>query len=226
MATRRDAGRTTGRTYDQFCGVAAALDVVGNRWSLLVIRELLDGPKRYTDLLDGLPGIPTDVLAARLREFEEAGLVERDVLPPPAASRVYRLTEIGRDLEPAIVALARWGLRRLPSQGPAAFKPSWLAVALKALFRPETAQGLSTTVDVVVAGDRLRVAIDHGTLSFDHHPTGEPDAVIEADPRTLLTAAIDAGAAATALARGTLRVTGDPDALTAIQESFSLAPAS
>jgi DNA-binding HxlR family transcriptional regulator len=224
MVAGRATGRTRSRTYDQFCGVAAALDVVGDRWSLLVIRELLDGPKRYTDLLDGLPGIPTDLLAARLREFEVAGLVERHVLPPPAASKVYRLTDLGHGLEPVVLALARWGMRRLPRRGNATVKASWLAVALKALFRPDAAPDLVATVDFVVAGDRLRAVIDHGNLSIVRHPDGEPDAVIEADPRTLVTAAIDPAAAETALARGKLRPSGDPRSLAGIQKAFGITP--
>ena len=92
-----------GRSYGQFCAIASALDTIGERWTLLIIRELLTGPKRYSDLLDGLPGIPTDMPAARLRRLEGEGLVEREVLPPPAASKVYVLTESGLGLEPVIV---------------------------------------------------------------------------------------------------------------------------
>ena len=102
-----------GRSYRQFCAIASALDTIGERWTLLIIRELLTGPKRYSDLLDGLPGIPTDMLAARLRRLEDEGLVEREVLPPPAASKVYVLTGSGLSLEPVIAALARWGTTRL-----------------------------------------------------------------------------------------------------------------
>jgi DNA-binding HxlR family transcriptional regulator len=222
MAIRRPAG--SARSYAQFCGVAAALDVVGSRWSLLVIRELLDGPMRYTDLLDGLPGVPTDLLAARLREFEEAGVVTRDVLPPPAASKVYRLTDDGRELEPVVLALSRWGLRRLPDRRHATFKLSWLAVALKSLFQPVGVRRATATVDFVVGGERMRATIDHGTLTFDHHPSGEPDAVIKADPNTLVAMAVDPAAAAAALARGKLRVSGTPDALATVRHAFGLDP--
>src|SRR3954453_5164333 len=97
------------RTYGDACGVARALDVIGDRWALLVVRELLLGPKRFTDLRAGLPGVGPDVLAQRLRDLEEAGAVERRVLAPPAGSKVYELTDRGRDLEPVILALGRWG---------------------------------------------------------------------------------------------------------------------
>src|SRR5918996_4677686 len=97
------------RRYDQYCALARALDVVGERWTLLLVRELLLGPRRYTDLLGGLPGIGTNLLADRLRYLEQVGLVRRRVLPPPAGSTVYELTELGRELEPTVFALGRWG---------------------------------------------------------------------------------------------------------------------
>src|SRR5256885_12943843 len=102
--------RMAKRSYDQFCPIARALDFVGERWTLLVVRELLFGPKRYTDLLAGLPGINANVLSTRLKDLQAAELVERTTMPPPAASTVYQLTELGRGLEPAVVGLAQWGL--------------------------------------------------------------------------------------------------------------------
>src|SRR5437763_15979991 len=103
----------TRRSYSQYCAVARGLDVIGDRWMLLIVRDLLLGPKRYTDLLDGLPGIGTNLLALRLREMEQAGLVERAVLPPPVGSAVYQLTAAGRALAPVMVSLGRWGARFL-----------------------------------------------------------------------------------------------------------------
>src|ERR671931_479526 len=104
-------GGRTGRSYLQYAAVARGLDVVGERWTLLIVRDLLLGPKRYKDLLDGLPGIGTNLLAARLRALEKVGLVRRTVLPPPAGSAVYELTESGWELEPVVIALGRWGVR-------------------------------------------------------------------------------------------------------------------
>src|SRR5919198_3255075 len=101
------------RSYDQWCAVARSLDVVGERWTLLIVRDLLIGPKRYSDLLAGLPGIGTNLLAQRLRELEARGLVERSTLPPPAATNVYRLTATGAALEPVVHALGRWGFQFL-----------------------------------------------------------------------------------------------------------------
>src|SRR4051812_20041495 len=104
------------RSYSQYCAVAGTLDVVGERWSMLVVRELLDGPKRYVDLLAGLTGVSTDMLAARLRTLEQAGVITRRTLPPPAASKVYELTPLGQELRPVLTELARWGLRLLGEQ--------------------------------------------------------------------------------------------------------------
>src|SRR5690606_41307941 len=103
------------RSYRQFCALAFALDVVGERWTLLIVRELLAGPRRFTDLLDGLPGISPNLLSERLKRLEQQGLLVRRALPPPAASAVYDLTEYGHGLDPALLALGRWGSRRLPS---------------------------------------------------------------------------------------------------------------
>src|SRR5712691_3728539 len=101
--------KSTRRSYNQYCALARALDVVGERWTLLLVRELLLGPRRYKDLLDGLPGIGTNLLADRLKHLEDAGMIRRVVLPPPAGSAVYELTELGRRLEPAVFELGRWG---------------------------------------------------------------------------------------------------------------------
>ena len=124
----------TTRTYGQYCPLAQTLDAVGDRWALLVVRELLTGPQRFTDLRGRLPGVGTNQLATRLRELEGEGLVAKHTLPPPAASTVYELTEQGRGLEPAIWALVRFGIPRLHALAPVnTFRPAWAALALRAL---------------------------------------------------------------------------------------------
>src|SRR5215207_2311211 len=137
----------TKRTYGDRCGVARALDVVGERWALLVVRDLLLGPKRFTDLRAGLPHVSPDVLSQRLRELEQAGIVRRGKLPPPAASRVYELTDRGRALEPALLALGRWGAR-VPMPAPdAPLGADSTVLALKTLFDPAAATGLDATYE-------------------------------------------------------------------------------
>src|SRR3954447_11962870 len=119
------------KRYEQYCPMAHALDLVGDRWTLLIIRDLMHGPQRYTDLVDRLPGIGTNILAARLRDLESHGVVTRRTLPPPAASKVYDLTDYGRELRPALRELALWGARSLgpPAEHDELFK-GWLANAM------------------------------------------------------------------------------------------------
>ena len=175
------------RTYGQYCGLAKALDLVGERWALLVVRELLLGPKRFTDLLDGLPGVSTNVLATRLRQLERAGVVERTQLPPPAASSVYELTAYGRGLEPAVAALGRWGAASLGArESTQVLRSHWLALALKAFFRPEAAVGLSREFEVRLAEGAFRLALSNGSLQVVPGPAVAPDLVLEVDDDTLV----------------------------------------
>jgi DNA-binding HxlR family transcriptional regulator len=211
------------RSYGHFCAAARALDVLGDRWTLLVVRELLTGPQRYTDLLAGLPGISTDLLAARLRAMEADGLVERRVLPPPAASKVYALTEDGAAVEPVLLALARWGARRLDPERDDAFRRHWLELPLRSTFRPDSAPPDAVTVDFVVDDGRLRAVVGDGTISFDHHPAGSADVVVTGDPAALagLPGRDDR---ANALAAGGVAVEGEPRAVAALRRAFGLDP--
>lgn len=139
------------RSYNQFCALARTLDVLGERWTLLLIRELLLGPRRFTDLLSGLPGIAPNLLSDRLRALETHGVISRATLPPPAGARVYELTERGRRLQPALLELARWGMD--PIQPPRAHEhrqPGWYAIALQAAFRPDLARDLEESYAFVV----------------------------------------------------------------------------
>ena len=130
------------KSYEQYCPIAHALDLVGERWALLVVRELMHGPKRYTDLADHLPGIGTNILAARLRALEECGIVAKRRLPPPAASQVYELTEYGQSLRTVMRELALWGARSLgpPTAGDELF-PGWLENALDTILAPVAPSG-------------------------------------------------------------------------------------
>jgi DNA-binding HxlR family transcriptional regulator len=156
------------KRYDQYCPVCHALGLVGERWALLVVRELLKGPKRYTDLVDGMPGIGTNVLAARLRELEDGGIVRKRKLPPPAASTVYELTEYGRELEEPLYALARWGARSMkPPTEKEDFYPDWGLNAFATLLDPEAARGLSGTYVARVGDDVYSVQLDDGKVHVE-----------------------------------------------------------
>src|SRR5437763_9024057 len=204
-----------GRSYGQFCAIASALDIVGERWTLLIVRELLTGPKRYSDLLDGLPGIPTDMLAARLRRLEDEGLVERQVLPRPAASKVYALTAAGLSLEPVIGALARWGMGRLPSKQHGEFRVHWLKVGLRSLFVPSAAKRLDLTVDFCLPAGRLRAVIHRATLEFDEESSDDADVIITGNAAAVARLAVDPSTA-------DVSIEGDADSIVALQRALGL----
>jgi DNA-binding HxlR family transcriptional regulator len=173
------------RTYGDACGIARALDVVGDRWALLVVRDLLLGPKRFTDLRAGLPRVSPDVLSQRLRELEDAGLVARRRLPPPAASQVYELTERGRALEPVLLELGRWGSGAPFPDGNITFGPDAVMLALKTMFDPSAAAGVSASYEFRFGEERFHARVRDGALAIERGPDEEPDATIDTDPPTL-----------------------------------------
>ena len=167
------------KTYDQYCPVAHALGVVGERWALLVVRELLQGPKRYTDLAEGLPGIGTNILASRLRDLEAAGVVTKKTLPPPAASRVYELTEYGLELKPVMRELALWGARSLgPPTAEDELFPGWLVNPVEMILAPLAPTGRFE----FRVGDEIASLVD-GVAHAG--PTDDPDVVVEGDAEGL-----------------------------------------
>ncbi|HEX6027117.1 MAG TPA: winged helix-turn-helix transcriptional regulator [Solirubrobacter sp.] len=170
------------RTYGEYCGLAHALELVGERWGLLVIRELIPGPKRFTDLARGLPRIPSNVLSTRLKQLEEAGVVERRVLPRPSGAIVYELTDYGRELDAVLLQLARWGVRSLGEPDPeASVSPASLALGLRAAFQPEAAAGLRATFELHVGEIVVHARVDDGSLEVGEGPAEDPDVTIEAD---------------------------------------------
>jgi DNA-binding HxlR family transcriptional regulator len=173
------------RTYGDLCGIARSLDVVGERWALLVVRELLLGPKRFSDLRVGLPGVSPDVLSQRLRELEEAGVVRRAKLPPPASARVYELSERGQELEPVILALGRWGSAAPVPPGEPGLGVDAMAIALKTVFEPDAAKGLSERYELTLDGQPFRVLVEDGRLDLARGNAERPDAAIATDPATL-----------------------------------------
>jgi DNA-binding HxlR family transcriptional regulator len=175
------------KTYDQYCPIAEALDAVGERWTLLIARELLAGPQRFTDLRGGLPGIPPNLLSSRLRELEEDGLIARRELPPPAARTVYELTEEGRGLEPTLRALARWGMRRLPPPVDGEVSPTVaVRAALVGYARPKAALAPQRTWAAHIGGEvfTLRLADNH--VSYWRGEPERADLVVSADPAELM----------------------------------------
>jgi DNA-binding HxlR family transcriptional regulator len=168
------------RSYGQFCGLAKSLDIVGDRWTLLIIRELLiRGPSRYTELRRGLPGIPTNLLADRLRAIEEAGLLHRETLPAPAAAAVYALTPRGEALEPVIAALGRWAapLLDVPAKEDV-FLPHWLVLPAR-LYLADCAPGKPPVrIEVRDRGERVTIEAARGRVTAHLGPANKPDALI------------------------------------------------
>jgi DNA-binding HxlR family transcriptional regulator len=175
------------RTYGDRCGIARALDVVGERWALLVVRELLLGGKRFTDLRAGLPNIGPDVLSQRLRELEGSGVVARRKLPPPAAAQVYELTDRGRELEPVVLGLGRWGSRAPVPSADAPLGADAAMIALKTMFDPAAADGLTARYEVRLGEERYDARVADRRLEIRRGTPEDADAVIDTDPATLAT---------------------------------------
>lgn len=213
------------RTYGQYCGLAGALDMVGERWTLLVVRELMSGPKRYTDLAEALPGIGTSLLATRLKGLEDSSIVQRFQLPAPAASTVYRLTEIGEELGAALVPMMIWGLRHAVPEERApdmVVNPNWALVGLTHQVVPSALEGIDATYRFVVEGLPAYVRIREGRAAVvQADPDLAVDATVTLDMSTV--AAIGAGRtnAVDAVLAGRITLDGDQKALDDLVRAFS-----
>jgi len=202
----------TRRTYSQYCGLARALDLVGERWTLLIVRDLAVMPRRFTDLLAGLPGMGTSLLSERLRALEEDGIVRRTVAARPSRSVLYELTENGDRLAEAMAPLSRWGATHLGSMGDAEFRADWMAFTIKSMFRAGEAGGVHDCYEFRLDGFSLWVLIDDGVIEVrDEAPRGA-DLVVVTDVPTL--AALGSGELSPkdAYERGLARYEGDPNA--------------
>jgi DNA-binding HxlR family transcriptional regulator len=206
------------RSYNDPCGVARALDAVGERWGLLVVRELLHGPKRFTALVAGLAGISQNVLSARLHELEQAGVVRRIRSGPPASSMVYELTRRGRELEPVLLALGRWG-SQIPADTAGELSTDALILGLKTVFSAERARGLRARVrlrlgddafDAEISGGEFRVARG-GTLPADTVLAGTvpADTVLAGDVAAVREVIFGGRPAAEAARAGDVTIDGD-----------------
>jgi DNA-binding HxlR family transcriptional regulator len=175
----------TKRSYGEACRFAYALDLIGERWALLVVRELLLGPKRFTDLRGGLPHASPNILSERLRELEQAGVIHRRKLPPPAASQVYELTEWGEELEPIVTQLGAWGARSPVPPESQEISASSIVLALRSLFDAEAAADLEASYELRLGEESFQVAISAGELEIDRGGGEAATATIETDPGTL-----------------------------------------
>jgi DNA-binding HxlR family transcriptional regulator len=213
----------TNQEYGQFCGLARAAEIVGQRWTLLILRDLSVGPRRYSDLVAGLPGIPTNTLAARLRELEEEGLVTRTV--PSGAERavVYGLTPRGAELGPALDALSRWGAggMRTPREGEIVTTASMVSAFRVAAGDGVVPKSWNTSYTVRMGDIELHLVMRDGAITVDAGPAAEPDLVISAGPqiRDLLAGELDAQ---TAIATGAVQLEGDASLFSRFADSLSV----
>lgn len=168
------------KSYGQYCGLARAAELVGERWALLIIRDLLVGARRFSDLHRGLPRIPTNILTSRLKELEAAGIVRRAVRELPRGGVAYELTERGRELEPAVIAFARWGAQALgePRPGEIVTEDS-LVMALRTTFRPEAAGDTDASFQLELGDIRLWARVNGGALQAGGGTIDDPDLIIE-----------------------------------------------
>jgi DNA-binding HxlR family transcriptional regulator len=197
--------------YDDPCGAARALSVVGDRWALLVVRELLFGPKRFTELSRGLPTMSQNVLSQRLRQLEGDRVVRQRQLGPPASSRVYELTGWGRELEPVLVALGRWGSRIPLGDTRTELSVDALMLALKTAFAPERAEGLRARVQLRLGDDRFAAGIADGRFTVARGELDEPDATITAGAPALRSLVFAGRTLPAAVGAGDAAVDGDQE---------------
>src|SRR5215470_4547044 len=211
------------RTYGQYCALSYGMDVLGERWTMILVRELLLGPKRYKDLLDSLPGIGTNLLAARLRELEEVGVVERATLPPPAGSAVYQLTESGQALESVAFAIGRWGSRFLGKpRATDRLVPSAYFIAIRASFRAELAGKLSETYEFRIGRRVFGVEVHDGHCRTAEGRPPHADAVFELSAETLNDLLFQNLSPQDALASGAVVAQGASGALQRFIDMFAL----
>ncbi|HEY5062610.1 MAG TPA: helix-turn-helix domain-containing protein [Gemmatimonadaceae bacterium] len=202
------------RSYHQYCGLAKALDLVGDRWTLLIVRELLIlGASRYTDLQQGLPGIATNLLATRLRELEDAGIVARDEAPPPAPATLFRLTARGRQLEPAIAALGAWAGPMMAACAPDdEVRSHWLALPVRFYLTDTKPKRPPITIEVRTGDEPMLIEIAGGEVTARRGTSAHPNAVISGPPQLILGLLLRRLSLAAARVRG-LSFHGEPEVL-------------
>src|SRR5258707_2972712 len=210
------------RSYGQYCGVARALELVGERWALLIVRDLLIGPRRFTDLRHGLPRIPTNVLSERLKELEHAGIVRRRVLPRPAASVVYELTEYGSQLDEVLMGFGVWGAQSLGQPRPGEIMTvDSMIMALRSTFVPAAAHGLQVSFELHLGEIIIHARIDGPSITVAEGPLAGADLIIEAGPavKDLMTGDVSPGEA---IASGSVRLAGNEALLARFVELFHI----
>lgn len=201
------------RTYNQYCGLASALDVLGERWTLLIIRELLMGPRRYSDLLADLPGVGTNLLAERLKTLVERGLVQQ-VQPAGGARMSYALTDVGQDLRPMILGLAKWGLEFVGPYTPQeVVRPHWGFLAVEAMFEPDKVPDLDEQYQFDVDDETFHIDVRDGRAAAVKGPADAPAMVATVDAATFIEIGAGRKTPLAAMVTGKLKLEGDIEAV-------------
>jgi DNA-binding HxlR family transcriptional regulator len=217
------------RTYNQYCATARTLDLVGERWTLLLVRDLLTGPKRFGDLQKSLRGLGTGLLAARMKHLEREGLVEKITLPPPARTPAYALTAAGRELGPAVLALARWGAKWAMGErrDGETFHAGWAVLAMEAYFDADAAEGVRAVYEFHADDEVFHVRVADGTVEATHGPAQLPDATLVTTEQVLVELGEGRTTFADAIKHKQVRVAGDKEAVRRLRTLFRLpSPAS
>jgi DNA-binding HxlR family transcriptional regulator len=197
------------RVHDDGCGIAHATDLLGQRWALLVVRELLLGAKRFTDLRTGIPDISPNVLGQRLRELESSGILRRRKLPPPVATQVYELTDWGRELEPAVLALGRWASHSRSFPVGAVMGPDSLVLALKTTFQPQKADGLDARFELWLGEIPYEIRVRDGAFEAERGEDASAGATIRSDPDELAGVVFGGKPFGKAVKSGAIQLEGD-----------------
>lgn len=203
------------RSYNQLCGLACALDIIGERWTILLIRELMPGSRRFTDLMNGLPGISTNLLTQRLKRLEQQGVIRQRVLPPPACSTVYELTELGRSLEATLLELGKWGSQFVPDSMDQAqvLHVGSYALTPKTFFRPELAEGVDATYALYIGTEVQQIHIADGDIAVRQGEPPHADVSLYTNEQIYLGLLLGKIDPDEARSQGLIRVEGDMDAL-------------
>ncbi|MCK2214992.1 helix-turn-helix transcriptional regulator [Actinomadura sp. ATCC 31491] len=210
------------RTYNQFCATARTLDIVGERWTLLILRDLLTGPKRFSDFQNSLRGLGTGLLAARLKHLEHEGLIRKITLPPPARTPAYALTEAGDELGPAILELAKWGMKWAMGERREgeAFHGGWAVLGLRAYFDPSAAEDVRAIYEFRISGEVFHAIVENGTIETIVGPAQRPDAVLEIDDEVLIDIAAGRTTFGQAVREHRAQASGAPQAILALVSMF------
>src|SRR3954454_11094664 len=211
------------RNYSQGCGTAHALDLIGDRWALLVVRELVLGPKRFIDLREGLPGIGPNVLSQRLKELSEADVIRRRVLPPPAVSTVYELTEWGSELEQVVVQLGRWGARSPNMPREAETQPEWLMLGLRSTFERD-GDVVPTRYELHFGDEVFWARVEDDSVRIGRGEADDPDAVLTGEVESIAQLVRGQLTPAAALRSGAVKLEGDRAALDRFPSLFRFPP--